>query len=80
MQATFLWAEFTNTPISDDDKWQSIRMHRNRLLSASDWTQLPDAPLTPEKKPPGQPTARPYEIFPSSSSTQTMLPFRINHK
>lgn len=30
--------------------WQTIRMRRNLLLSGSDWTQLPDAQLTPEKK------------------------------
>jgi hypothetical protein len=27
-----------------------IRLQRNELLQQSDWTQLPDADLTPEKK------------------------------
>lgn len=26
-----------------------LRLERNRLLNASDWTQVPDAPLTPEQ-------------------------------
>lgn len=29
---------------------QNIRDTRNRLLQLSDWTQLPDSPLSPEKK------------------------------
>lgn len=29
-----------------DDQWRDgCRHHRNRLLAASDWTQLPDAPV-----------------------------------
>tara|TARA_Y100000004_G_scaffold165487_1_gene196414 strand:- start:1053 stop:1445 length:393 start_codon:yes stop_codon:yes gene_type:complete len=27
-----------------------LRMHRESKLSSSDWTQQPDAPITPEKK------------------------------
>jgi hypothetical protein len=30
--------------------WDSIRAERNFLLSQSDWTQLADAPLSPEQK------------------------------
>jgi hypothetical protein len=30
--------------------WETIRNERNRLLQESDWTQLPDSPLTLEKK------------------------------
>lgn len=30
--------------------WENIRNERNRLLLESDWTQLPDSPITPEKK------------------------------
>jgi hypothetical protein len=33
-----------------NSKWENIRNQRNLLLSESDWTQLPDSPLTPEKK------------------------------
>jgi hypothetical protein len=38
-----------NSPILEnatpDQKWEFLRTHRNRLLTQSDWTQLPDAPL-----------------------------------
>jgi len=30
--------------------WDEIRAERDRLLAASDWTQVADAPLTAEKK------------------------------
>ena len=33
-----------------EDKWNSIRSQRNTLLYDCDWTQLPDSPLTNEKK------------------------------
>lgn len=29
--------------LSEEEAWLAIRRHRNRLLSESDWTQLPDA-------------------------------------
>lgn len=32
------------------DKWTPIRQQRNIFLTACDWTQLPDAPLTEEQK------------------------------
>ena len=31
-------------------KWEAVREKRNRLLSTSDWTQLPDNPLSQEKE------------------------------
>lgn len=31
-------------------KWQIVRQERARLLSASDWTQLPDAVLTTDER------------------------------
>ena len=42
----------TESEIAEEtnQKWQNIRSQRNSLLSESDWTQLPDSPLTPEKK------------------------------
>ena len=40
----------TATPISDLNAWQIVRSMRNNELTATDWTQLPDSPLTPEKK------------------------------
>lgn len=30
--------------------WSAVRTKRNILLQESDWTQLPDSPLIPEKK------------------------------
>lgn len=54
------WEEFINNPGArrwDGEKvvpcdppqpvvtWDEIRAHRNALLAASDWTQLPDVPL-----------------------------------
>ena len=38
-----------NSPIvenaNDEQKWEFLRLHRDRLLAQSDWTQLPDAPV-----------------------------------
>ena len=31
-------------------KWQEVRDERNGKLNSSDWTQLPDSPLTEEQK------------------------------
>jgi hypothetical protein len=37
-----------NSPIvenaTDEQKWEFLRLHRDKLLAASDWTQLPDSP------------------------------------
>jgi len=30
--------------------WKSVREERDRILSASDWTQIPDSPLNGEQK------------------------------
>lgn len=30
-------------------KWEAVRSRRNRMLAESDWTQLPDSPLTEDK-------------------------------
>ena len=32
------------------DKWQEVRDQRGGMLNSSDWTQLPDSPLTEEQK------------------------------
>ena len=40
-----------------------MRRIRNILLKASDWTQLPDSPLTDSKKLNGQPIAKHCEIY-----------------
>jgi hypothetical protein len=36
--------------IRTDRQWEDIRVMRNQYLSQSDWTQLPDSPLTTEEK------------------------------
>ena len=33
-------------PRTPETEWSLVRAKRNQLLSASDWTQLPDVPLT----------------------------------
>jgi hypothetical protein len=38
------------TPEPELLTWDTIRAERNFLLSQSDWTQLADAPLSPEQK------------------------------
>jgi hypothetical protein len=40
MTFTFLYPEATN-----EQKWKQIKRWRNAQLAASDWTQLPDAPV-----------------------------------
>jgi len=35
---------------TDAEKWLAIKRVRNELLTACDWTQLPDAVLTVEEK------------------------------
>ena len=33
-----------------DLKWIEIRKYRDHLITKTDWTQMPDTPLTDEKK------------------------------
>ena len=40
----------TATAISDADAWVIVRRMRNNELTATDWTQMPDSPLTTAKK------------------------------
>lgn len=40
MSFTFFYPEATN-----EQKWEQIKKWRNAQLAASDWTQLPDAPV-----------------------------------
>jgi|DEB0MinimDraft_3_1074331.scaffolds.fasta_scaffold132338_2 hypothetical protein len=35
---------------TDDDYSMMMRRYRDRLLAASDWTQLPDSPLSDEQR------------------------------
>lgn len=33
---------------TDEQKWEQIRLWRNRELALTDWTQLPDSPVDKE--------------------------------
>ena len=50
VEAKIVTGTRTAQPISDEDAWAIVRAMRNNELTATDWTQLPDSPLTPEKK------------------------------
>jgi len=46
--------DFTS-PLDPDEipaEWwvERMRLHRDRLLAGSDWTQMPDSPLTDEQR------------------------------
>ncbi|HHC6562976.1 TPA: tail fiber assembly protein [Vibrio parahaemolyticus] len=36
--------------IRNDLKWAEVRKIRDAMISETDWTQVPDSPLAPEKK------------------------------
>jgi len=36
--------------VRDDLAWKAVRAERDRLLTACDWTQVADAPLTADEK------------------------------
>jgi hypothetical protein len=40
----------TAIPLTDGNLWLRIRSIRNHKLTATDWTQLPDSPLSPEQR------------------------------
>ncbi len=39
-----------DSEVSLELKWDKVKNQRNKLLSACDWTQLPDSPLSTEQK------------------------------
>lgn len=41
---------WVTTPIPNEVFWEKMRGTRDKLLSSSDWSQLPDAPLTSSQK------------------------------
>ena len=45
----FIDGQFVNR-VPVEMRLMVIREQRSKLLSSSDWTQMPDAPLTPEQK------------------------------
>jgi hypothetical protein len=44
------WDELIANGLFEPLLWEDIRKQRNKLLLESDWTQLSDSPLSPEKK------------------------------
>lgn len=51
IKATDGTISIVNDSIKLSDKlWAQVREERNQLLTASDWTQLPDAPVTDRTK------------------------------
>ena len=36
--------------VTADQEWERVRATRNRRLAATDWTQLPDVPMTVERR------------------------------
>lgn len=42
----------TEAPVTADDAYwlKALRSWRNRLLAKSDWTQMPDSPLSDEQR------------------------------
>lgn len=65
------------TQLMNEGLWQTIRMRRNLLLSASDWTQLPDAQLTPEKKQQYQEYRQQLRNIPQSSQNPSEIVWPI---
>jgi len=49
-EAKTVTGTITATPIPDADAWVLVRRMRNDKLTLCDWTQLSDAPLTPEQQ------------------------------
>jgi hypothetical protein len=40
----------TDIPLSTENKWEIVRNKRNKMLEDCNWTQLPDAILSPAEK------------------------------
>ena len=45
-----IWGYQPPTTYTSGDNTLNVRLHRTALLQQSDWTQLPDSPLTDAKK------------------------------
>ena len=53
------------------DIWQGARFERNTLLTESDWTQMPDSPLSSSKKTEWATYRQALRDLPSTSSAAT---------
>lgn len=61
-----LQSEFDDENIPDDYLIERMRIARNDLLAASDWTQMSDSPLTDAKKTEWATYRQALRDFPSS--------------
>ena len=61
--------KFYNATIAE--KWAVVRSYRNAELSKTDWTQLPDAPLSPNDK-------TEYQIYRQALRDVPQLPVDIS--
>lgn len=61
------------TQLMNEGFWQAVRVRRNLLLSSSDWTQLPDAQLTQEKKQQYQEYRQQLRDLPQVSANPTFI-------
>jgi len=43
-------SDIATAKLDEENLWDAVRGYRNYLLAQSDWTQLPDSPLTESKK------------------------------
>jgi hypothetical protein len=50
MRGSDVFAQFIIQPITDAEKWQSIRDWRNHLLLMTDYSQIDDYPGAPAQK------------------------------
>ena len=57
-----------------DLDFREVRMQRNGLLAASDWTQLADSPLTDEKKAEWATYRQALRDYPAQSDKVSTLP------
>jgi len=48
--SNIIWGYQPPTTYTSGDNTLNVRIHRTALLQQSDWTQLPDSPLTDAKK------------------------------
>lgn len=56
---------------------EALRTERNRRLAATDWTQLPDAPLSPEERAAWQAYRQALRDLPALVSEEDLLSGRI---
>lgn len=68
-----LWMEYPNAPI--ENRWRMIKDSRDILLQQSDWTQLPDAPLTDAQKAEWQTYREALQVIEFSNANPDLIVF-----